>query len=130
MPPHNPTPGHPTAPPPRHPESFAADVSALLRRYRENTITGLTAADKSTTHTIKLANHYATPPIVMAALHQAVQATAELFASPLNVHPGTPHYCSAYAADRAFGATHNAYAANLHALGAHGAILFNPEYDD
>ena len=115
---------------PRHPESFSTDVAALLRRYRENAHTGLLAADKHTAHTIKLANHYATPPNVMAALHHAVHATVELFASPLNVHPKTQQYFSAYEEDRAFGAQHDAYKANLRTLGPGGAVLFNPEYED
>ena len=65
----------------------------------------------------------------MAALHNAFGVTTELFASPLNVHPDTQHYYSAYAADTLFGARYNAYAAPTKSLGADGAVAFNPEYE-
>ena len=124
-----PNPPLPTTRSPHHSDSFFADVVALLRRYRENTPTGLRTAYNQDAHAIKLANHYATPPPVMEALHHAFSATTELFASPLNVHPATRHYCSVYDEDRAFGAYHDAYATSLRTLGHSGAILFNPEYD-
>jgi ribonuclease HI len=96
---------------------FAEEACHLLKRYRNK-------AKSDTGTRVNLRNHWATPGAVQQALIDAFGITTEIFASPLNVHPATQSYHSAYARDAVFGATHDAYSAVWT-----GAVQLNPEYE-
>jgi hypothetical protein len=78
---------------------FAADVAALLLRYRD-TYQGKGTPDSET---------LTLSPTIMGTLHRTMQTTQERFASPLDHSPHMPSYCSQFPADQLFGATLNAY---------------------
>jgi hypothetical protein len=47
-------------------------------------------------------NHWTVPEDRMKALREGLDLNTGVFASPLNVNPGTPAYCSAFDRDRLF----------------------------
>lgn len=99
------------------PLPFADEVVLLLLRYKDGRVNGSGTS-------VKLHNHWATPPGVTVALHTALSVDTELFASPLNVHPQTPHFCSTFPRDAVFGAHFDAYSRVWT-----GAVELNPEYE-
>ncbi|KAK3244573.1 hypothetical protein CYMTET_45816 [Cymbomonas tetramitiformis] len=64
-------------------------------------------------------------PEMMEAVHEAMGARTEVFASPINVHKNTKPYYSQYLRDSVFGAMSSAWEAQWEKLGAY---QFKPEY--
>ena len=98
-------------------QDFATAIAALLSRYKDS-------SPSSDAKRVKMRNHWATPPLLMAALIQALELTTECFASPLNFDPAMRHYFAAHKDDEAFGAHFDAY--SMPWLGPSQA---NPEYE-
>ena len=77
------------------PEAFTHDLLKLLARYHPRAKSLNPQGRK-----LKLANHWATPPIVQQALERTFLATKELFGSPLNCSmAGGISYCSVFPED-------------------------------
>ena len=104
-----------------HEQSFIREVALLLCRYRNGEM-----ATNSATKKVELKNHWKTPPAILSALQMTFDCYTEMFASPLNVHPDTKNYYSAFSADEVFGANEDAYSRAWTSLPS--AIYFNPEY--
>ena len=102
------------------PQDFATEVYRLMIRYKEGY-----QHSKTSSRTIKLKNHWATPAPVMCVLREHLGISMERFASPLNHSPHIPHYCSMYEDDQVFGARHDAYGWKWQ-----GISEANPEYED
>ena len=73
---------------------------------------------------LKLSNHWATPPRLVAALRAAAYATTERFSSPVNAHGGFARRYTYRAGDKSFGAEYDAYSKRFS-----GSWYMNPEYD-
>ncbi|KAK3247699.1 hypothetical protein CYMTET_42808 [Cymbomonas tetramitiformis] len=97
--------------------SFEEEVAQLLIRYSSK------AELKQRRRNLQ--NHWTLPPEMMEAVHSAMGAKTEVFASPLNVHRDTTSYYSQYPRDAVFGAMGSAWEAKWEDLGAY---QFNPEY--
>ncbi len=96
--------------------TFEEEILLLLQRYP---ISGTTDGDKRT----HLRNHWTTPDQFIGAIHAGFSTTTECFASPLNVHPDTTHYCSKYPEDTVFGSL-----GSMYDIRPTGSFEFNPEY--
>ena len=96
---------------------FPEELHKLLKRYK----TGH-RGDSSATGKVKMTNHWTLPDEYMKVIHDLTDGATERFASPLNVHPETTDYYTAFASDRVFGARHNAYS-----VAFTGAGEVNPE---
>ena len=80
--------------------SFVVELIALVKRHSGKSGTGKEKWFR---------NHWTVPPALMASVHGAVEVDTEIFASPLNVHPGTKVYGSAFDRDRLFGSVGSAW---------------------
>lgn len=101
------------------PKTFAEEVAALLRRYKEGVnIPG-------TNRKVDLTNHWATPTGIYDMLQEKIPGLCqERFASPLNCHPHMQRYWTCFERDQLFGALHDAYKSRWT-----GYSVANPEYD-
>ncbi len=73
-------------------------------------------------------NHWTVPKGIMEALREGLDLDTEVFASPLNVDPGTQAYCSAFDRDRLFGSLGSAWDYQWTRSGGI-SLEFNPEYE-
>eukprot|EP00854_Cymbomonas_tetramitiformis_P001805 gene1805-biopygen1683 len=80
-----------------HVDSFEEEIAQLLIRYSSK------AEMKHRKRNLQ--NHWTFPPEMMEAVHEAMGARTEVFASPLNVHKNTKTYYSQYPRDSVFGHT-------------------------
>ena len=102
---------------PSEARSFELETCNLLRRL----ITGVRSSARTT---VEVCNHWATPLPVLSAIRDILRGTiVECFGSPLNLHPETTRFCSEFAADSVFGATHDAFRQRWS-----GCCYLNPEY--
>ena len=102
--------------------SFAEELYALMCRYKDG------AQVRNSSHktgTIKVKNHWATPPEIYHALQDLMQIDKERFASPLNYNPRMAHYWSVHERDQVFGAKWDTYKYQWT-----GSSVHNPEYED
>jgi hypothetical protein len=74
--------------------------------------------------TVKLQNHWVTPPELMHVFIKHMHIDKERFASPLNYNPEMKTYWSVHERDQLFGAHWNAYSCRWH-----GFAECNPEYE-
>ena len=100
-------------------DGFAMDVTALLHRYKNNT------TNKDLGKQVQMKNHWACPDALMGVLREHLHLDGERFASPLNVNSHNTKYWTAFAADSAFGAQHDAFSEPWT-----GATEANPEYEN
>jgi ribonuclease HI len=101
--------------------SFAEELYALMCRYKD----GAQVKTHKFTRTVKIKNHWATPPEIYEALRQQTGITKERFASPLNYNPTFRMYWSAHKRDQIFGAKWDSYRYKWT-----GGSVHNPEYED
>lgn len=101
--------------------SFPEEVYALMCRYRD----GAQVRAQKSTRTVKIKNHWATPPEIYEALRELTGITKERFASPLNYNPTFQMYWSAHKKDQIFGAKWDSYRYQWT-----GGSVHNPEYED
>ena len=102
--------------------SFAEKLYAPMCRYKDG------AQVRNSSHktgTIKVKNHWATPPEIYHALKDLMQIDKERFASPLNYNPRMAHYWSVHERDQVFGAKWDTYKYQWTRNSVH-----NPEYED
>src|SRR3569833_2231771 len=97
---------------------FAADIMALMNRYKDKAI------NKEPDKQVRLKNHWACPDRLMWVLREHLHLDGERFASPLNVNWHSTEYWTAFSADSAFGARHDAFSEPWT-----GATEANPEYE-
>jgi ribonuclease HI len=101
--------------------SFPEELYALMCRYKD----GAQIRERNCTRTVKIKNHWATPPEVYEALQQLTGITKERFASPLNYNPTFGMYWSAHKKDQIFGAKWDTYRYKWT-----GGSVHNPKYED